>query len=600
MIGKTIQGYRVDALLGEGGMGKVYLATDMALDRKVAIKNLNANLVYDATFLERFTNEARILSRLSHPNIALLYNYIQVDRDHYMVMEYLEGHNLDAYVHTYGALPPVQLVPILNALLDGLGYAHEKGVLHRDIKPANLMLMPNGSVKIMDFGIARISDQANRLTKVKSVIGTLDYLAPELIQGVEPSRGSDCYALGVVAYELATGGILPFKGTSEFALMKAITNGKPLPPDRLNKKVPGKLASIILKAMDANPAARFADTCQFRAALTKAFPNYRTFYVSATKPTPAPTATTESMDPSITLANTRLMELEHERIPLATQLMDQVAIAPRRPTTSTRYPYGVYAVGMTAALLVILAFALLLWPHDGPSRSKQNNEVLDRTYDNQPTNQRLVPVGNEESGTAQKAPTETQQLLTTTTDVSPLVVQPDPGSSSDPMPGASTQSTKKSEDVSKPDRVMEQFSDKAPEMTVVPTPERKPEEESEGEPEVRPERMPNSIVLEESLKVNLHLEDNLHEGHLEKGQMLTFSVTAAVVYRGTTIIPKGAAATAEIDRVTSRQVSIRFKGVEGVGGRSIPFAKSEFSGKISDMLASTDFVVTLEKGIKLP
>src|SRR5690606_9106598 len=113
MIGKTIQGYRVDALLGEGGMGKVYLAVDLALDRKVAIKNLNANLVYDPTFLQRFTNEARILSRLSHPNIALLYNYIQEGSDHYMVMEYVAGDNMDAYLRKNGALEPDTLVPIL-------------------------------------------------------------------------------------------------------------------------------------------------------------------------------------------------------------------------------------------------------------------------------------------------------------------------------------------------------------------------------------------------------------------------------------------------------------------------------------------------------
>src|SRR5690606_5297028 len=166
---------------------------DLALDRKVAIKNLNANLVYDPTFLQRFTNEARILSRLSHPNIALLYNYIQEGSDHYMVMEYVAGDNMDAYLRKNGALEPDTLVPILVALLDGLGYAHQKNVLHRDIKPANLMLTPQGDVKIMDFGIARISDQANRLTKVKSVIGTLDYLAPELIQGADPSPASDCY-----------------------------------------------------------------------------------------------------------------------------------------------------------------------------------------------------------------------------------------------------------------------------------------------------------------------------------------------------------------------------------------------------------------------
>ena len=593
MIGKTIQGYRVDALLGEGGMGKVYLATDLALDRKVAIKNLNANLVYDATFLERFTNEARILSRLSHPHIALLYNYIQVGSDHYMVMEYVEGDNMDSYVRKHGAVSPELLVPILTALLDGLGYAHQKGVLHRDIKPANLMLTPQGSVKIMDFGIARISDQANRLTKVKSVIGTLDYLAPELIQGAEPSPASDCYALGVVAYELATGGTLPFKGTSEFALMQAIIKGKPLSPDKLNKAVPRKLANIIGKAMETDPAARFRDTGQFRTALLNAFPRHRTIPPYLAKPSPAPTAIVAAIPatPSADVPDTRILEPTRVDIPMAKQPTDNTALG-------KRYRYAVYAAGAAAAVLVIIALVFLLWPSGRSADGEQGRASSVHVVDQEAYPQGQTAAGGDQGVAGVPSATDVQQLMAATEtqpSVSPSEPEKPPiGSgdsqqSGDGKPGNGSASlTTTAEETATAGKTPEEVPD-----TRLP-----PEPESSTNPE--PDRIPAAMVLDAPVAVNLRLQGKLEEAHLERGRALSFSVTEPVTYRGYTIIPKGARATAEVRRVTSRQVSIRFNNVSSVSGRSIPFTKSELSGKLSDMLASPDFVVMLEKGVTVP
>ncbi len=593
MIGKTIQGYRVDTLLGEGGMGKVYLATDLALDRKVAIKNLNANLVYDATFLERFTNEARILSRLSHPNIALLYNYIQLGSDHYMVMEYVEGDNMDTYVRKYGAVPPAQLVPILTALLDGLGYAHEKGVLHRDIKPANLMLMPNGSVKIMDFGIARISDQASRLTKVKSVIGTLDYLAPELIQGAAHSCKSDCYALGVVAYELATGGILPFKGTSEFALMQAITNGKPLPPDKLNKAVPRKLATIIGKAMETDPAARFQNTGQFRAALLNAFPRHQTMQLHRAKADPAPTAVMAAVSavPPADMPNTRVLGLTKVDIPVARQPTGNAA-------AGKQYRYVVYAAGAAAAVLAIVALGFLLWPSGRSAAGKQDQAPSAHVTEQGAYPPKQMAAGGDQGETDATPTTDVQQLLAATGEQPvvaptgserPSVASSDSQQSGEDKPGnGPAPGTNTVEETATAGKIPEENSD-----TRLPP-------ESEGEAGPEPESVPAAMVLNAPIAVNLRLRGKLEETHLERGRTLSFSVTEPVTYRGYTIIPKGALATAEIRRVSSRQVSIRFNQVSSVSGRSIPFAKSELSGKLSDMLASPDFVVMLEKGITVP
>ncbi|WP_374743414.1 serine/threonine protein kinase [Parapedobacter sp. 2B3] len=595
MIGKTIQGYRVDALLGEGGMGKVYLATDLALDRKVAIKNLNANLAYDTTFLERFTNEARILSRLSHPNIALLYNYIQVGSDHYMAMEYVEGDDMDTYVRNYGAVSPAQLVPILTVLLDGLGYAHGKGVLHRDIKPANLMLTPHGSVKIMDFGIARVSDQASRLTKVRSVIGTLDYLAPELIQGADPTPASDCYALGVVAYELATGGTLPFKGTSEFALMQAIIGGKPLPLDRLNKRVPRKLASIIGKAMAADPAARFKDTGQFRTALLRAFPNYRTIDPYLPKPA-APTALAPVPAPPPPGApETVVLEPTKAGTPLPTKVIARVEPAGfQLPASPKRFAYAAYAAGLAAVILVVVALVFLFWPGGGPTAGKENNTATVGVDDGGKPGQRFALATGNDAGTTATPPADVQQLIAATEEELTLP-PPDPERPSGPSPQSDGNAERKptsEENVPEETTAIDKKPEQMPGTTVNTQPE--------NEPDVEPERIPAPMVLDGSVTVNLRLRDKLDGAQLQKGQQLSFSVTKPVTYRGYTIISKGALATAEIRRVGSRQVSIRFNDVKSVNGQTIPFVKSELSGKIEDMLASPDFIVILEKGATIP
>lgn len=596
MIGKTIQGYRVDALLGEGGMGKVYLATDLALERKVAIKNLNANLVYDSTFLERFTNEARILSRLSHPNIALLYNYIQLDNDHYMVMEYVEGDNMDAYVRRQGALAPNLLVPILVALLDGLEYAHQKGVLHRDIKPANLMLTPYGTAKIMDFGIARISDQANRLTKVKSVVGTLEYLAPELIQGAEPSPASDCYALGVVAYELATGGVLPFKGTSEFSLMQAIIEGKVLPVDRLNRTVPKKLAGIISKAMAVHPSSRFANTAQFRAALVRGFPEYRAIDLPSTRVSP-PSTVVVPTGPMMAPPETTVLE------PM--NIGAQLASAENATNGSGRRPYLIYALGGVAALLVVVALALLFRSGETDDAGMHAQTAEGMPAGDATSRHLLTQVGGEHLETVAVSPADVQGLVAAAGSNSqqsggdgvPLV---GPDADAKPETGTVTGTITERAPGKAPDKAPENTGGQKPINTTEEIPEAAISPGPADERPSEPSHIPASMVLEETVRVNLRLRDRLDEAKLERGTVLSFSVTDPVIYGGHTIIPKGALATAEIRKVTSKQLSIRFNTVKSVNGRDIPFAKSELSGKIGDMLASPYFMVLLERGISVP
>jgi eukaryotic-like serine/threonine-protein kinase len=265
MKGRLIHHYRIESLLGEGGMGTVYRATDTQLERPVAIKMLHPHLVSQASFMERFRNEALILARLNHPNIAVVYAFLQDQADYCMAMEFVEGDTLETLVRRAGGVQPAVAAEIVRQGLEGLAHAHRKGVLHRDIKPANLMLTPDGAIKLMDFGIARVVGE-QRLTQVNRVVGTLEYMAPELIQGEGPAPASDIYAMGVLLYELLTGK-LPFATRTDYELMQAIIRDKPVSLRKLNPNLPRELEAVVQKALDKTPAKRFADAKAFQAAL---------------------------------------------------------------------------------------------------------------------------------------------------------------------------------------------------------------------------------------------------------------------------------------------------------------------------------------------
>ncbi|HMG67489.1 MAG TPA: serine/threonine-protein kinase, partial [Chitinophagaceae bacterium] len=273
MIGKHVQNYEITSHLGEGGMGTVFRASDSILNRDVALKMLHAPLLQQPLFLERFKKEARVLAQLLHPNIALIYNMIEQDNNHFMVMEYVEGKNLDALVRQYRTLSYKIVVPTIVQALEGLGHAHRKGIYHRDIKPSNLILKSDGTVKLMDFGIAMVAGE-QRLTQVNRVVGTVEYIAPEIIQGKEPSVSTDLYAVGVTMYELLTGK-LPLEGNSDYNLMQDILKKKPLSVDKMNASVPRALNDIVMKLLEKKPGDRYADARELQQALMNAFPELR-------------------------------------------------------------------------------------------------------------------------------------------------------------------------------------------------------------------------------------------------------------------------------------------------------------------------------------
>lgn len=254
MLGRRLYNYQIEELLGEGGMGAVYKATDTSLERTVAIKALHTHLTNDQSFLERFKNEARLAAKLSHPNLALVYNFIQEGNEYFIIMEYIQGIPLDEHLKNNKNIPIQESLQIIHQVLSGLGHAHQKHILHRDIKPGNIMILPDHQVKLMDFGIAKISG-GTKITGVGKIIGTMEYMSPELIKGSEATIQSDLYAIGVTMYEMITGRT-PFQANSEAQLLHQIIHTPVKLPDRLVHNIPDSLNSLLERLLSKDPDRR--------------------------------------------------------------------------------------------------------------------------------------------------------------------------------------------------------------------------------------------------------------------------------------------------------------------------------------------------------
>jgi serine/threonine-protein kinase len=268
MIGNIIGNYKIEQKLGEGGMGAVYKGVDMMLEREVAIKALRPELASQTQVVERFRSEAVTLAKLNHPNIATLYNFFRQGDEFYMVLEFVRGTTLDQIISERGAMPAEQAVPLFCKVLDGIDHAHEMGIVHRDIKPANMMLTDKGALKVLDFGIARILGTA-RMTKAGHLIGTIEYMAPEQVKGLETDARSDIYSLGMLLYEMLTGRV-PFDIQNEFELMKAQIEQMPVPPRQINPGIPPEVEGAIMRAIAKDPIERYQTAGDFRAVLLSA------------------------------------------------------------------------------------------------------------------------------------------------------------------------------------------------------------------------------------------------------------------------------------------------------------------------------------------
>jgi serine/threonine-protein kinase len=247
--------YEILAELGRGGFGQVYRAVDPTLDSMVAIKTLSVDS--DASILARFRNEAAASRRLRHPNIVTIYDFGEQDGTPFIVMELLEGQDLQRVIESRRPLPVWHKVQIMTQVASGLANAHAHGIVHRDVKPANIMLLPDGNVKIMDFGIALVSqDTQNRLTPRGAVIGTFRYMAPEQFRGSQQDARGDIFAYGVMFYELLSG-IHPFHAPEPAAAMYNILNLEPVPIRELCPECPEQLEGVIARLLQKDPEFRY-------------------------------------------------------------------------------------------------------------------------------------------------------------------------------------------------------------------------------------------------------------------------------------------------------------------------------------------------------
>ena len=284
LIGQAVSHYKVTRKIGSGGMGVVYEAEDSRLGRRVAVKFLPAEMAQDSQLIERFQREARAASALNHPNICTIHAIEQFERQHFIVMELLEGKTLAEALVERQTFPMEKLLPMAVQIADALESAHAKGIVHRDIKPANLFVTDRGQVKVLDFGLAKIERAempsvgsspssmdtmvVGELTTPGSAVGTVSYMSPEQARGQLVDARTDLFSLGTVLYQLASG-VLPFRGETSATVFDAILNREPAPVMDINPNLPADFWRILSKLLEKDRTLRCQTATELKTDLNR-------------------------------------------------------------------------------------------------------------------------------------------------------------------------------------------------------------------------------------------------------------------------------------------------------------------------------------------
>jgi eukaryotic-like serine/threonine-protein kinase len=398
---KRIGDYEVLGVLGAGGMGKVFKVRNVISDRIEAMKVLLPDLAGRQELADRFLREIKLLASLDHPNIAQLRTALTLSNRLVMVMEYVEGTTLAARLEQ-GPIPPDELIGYTTQVLHALSYAHARSVIHRDIKPANMMLTPGGTVKLMDFGIARAKGDAS-MTVTGTTLGSLFYMSPEQVKGGTVDPRSDLYSLGVAIYEMVTGE-LPFKAGSDYSIMTAQLEERPKPPSEVRPGVPPQLNGIILHSMAKDPAERFQSADEFRQALEsvrQSIPASAGAVAPAASFAPAaipfsptavastPTAATSAFNP-VAARTTTSPAMAPPIPPVAPQPVPSVMQLSPAPHKG-RGLYMALGAIIVVAVLVLAGLSLPRWLKTRAAEQQQKSSDQSATPDNSSQNSAQTP-----------------------------------------------------------------------------------------------------------------------------------------------------------------------------------------------------------------
>ncbi len=320
--GRMLSHYKLIELIGEGGMGAVWRARDQTLGREVALKVLDPEASSSPERLAMFEREARAIAALNHPNIVTIYEIDKAEGLHFIVMEIIRGGSLEKLIQP-GGLPLKKLLDLAIGVTEAIGAAHKQGITHRDLKPSNIMMSETVRVKVVDFGLAILSPQEPTLQGEGSttltahsdegfISGTIPYMSPEQVQGLEGDARSDIFSIGIILYEMATGR-RPFEGANSSALIASILRDTPVPPTRLNPQLPLRFGRIISSCLEKNPSERWSSAAELHRSLE----NLRSDLSEET----------HSLDRSVAVLPFRDMSPDHDQDYLCEGIAEEIMIA---------------------------------------------------------------------------------------------------------------------------------------------------------------------------------------------------------------------------------------------------------------------------------